>query len=134
MNLFDLYRQYYRTETNIEKVWVPKRRYKNPQYQRLANRWYGYKLEGYRVEIVARPTTREVREPIFEPTPVSDFWVSGTSPESLSLKTRSYKLPVVANREFYLAAEWDHLRHRHYLVRRMEADLKRFLCRKVEVV
>lgn len=42
-----LFRRFTKIDFEVKPVLKPKRRYKNPVYQRLANRWYGMRDTGF---------------------------------------------------------------------------------------
>lgn len=50
-----LVERYYSLSSSVEKVEVPKRRYKRPDLQALSIRWYGVNLISYKVRYEFAP-------------------------------------------------------------------------------
>ena len=96
--MLNLYKNNVKIKTKIEKVYYPKRYYKRPDLQRLANRWYGMVYRGtVQVDIYARPLREEVRIVNLPKTPV---YIYDEIPmaKSVKLETTVYKLRPMAYR------------------------------------
>lgn len=93
---------YYEIKTSTKEVKVPRRIYKNPIYQRLANRWYGMDTVGMLVTVSARPRRSSLMF-LSDPEPIPASWYdarfapnvsASVACNSVELKAYDYTLEV----------------------------------------
>ena len=94
--LLKLYKDNVRVTTTLRVILKPKRYYKRPDLQRLANRWYGMVRSGFvDVDIYARPTKELIRIPFFEPCKIT---TESMEPKAVKVEVDTYKLRTMAFR------------------------------------
>lgn len=92
-------------EVDAEREMVPKRRYKRPDLQRLANRWYGMKPTGFmNVRIVARPRFERIAIPVWVGKAV---YLSSEEPERvLPIDVEEYRFHPVGMNQRVTESAW----------------------------